>query len=109
MEDGRDHRVGRDIRSALLSKTTMGARSYTIRLVRSADNLPLPSNLHSDDSFVPCRHHHSTGESCENSLPNTNTKRERNTNFITILGDRLACVENPSLVMDMNNVTYPIK
>lgn len=36
--------------------------------------------------------------------PHTNTESERHTNGIRVVGNRLSRVENPSLVMDVNNV-----
>ena len=36
--------------------------------------------------------------------PHTNTESERHTNGIRVVGNRLSHVENPSLVMDVNNV-----
>lgn len=37
--------------------------------------------------------------------PHTNTESERHANGIRIVWNRLSRVENPSLVMDVNNVT----
>lgn len=36
--------------------------------------------------------------------PHANTESERHTDGIRIIGNRLSRVENPSLVMDVNNV-----
>ena len=103
------HRVGRDVLSALFSKSTVGAHSRPIRFVRCAYDFPLSSDFHSDDSFVPGRHHHSTDEPFVQSLPNTDAKGERDSDFIAVLGDCLARIENSALVMDMNNIAYTVK